>query len=276
MYAYFEMLKQVADLDKTEYSIRDLSIEIADRAGYYRAPYTFDNGSVRERTWYKRPFDNILTAKWLMFYRSLFINKLRTHPEFEDGAIDIINNTFFITMSCLQIDKLVDDDVINRYVNLALSGRIRNYLIEIGSLKRLEEYKSGQKLNMRLNKSVLSQALSLDELMQQGSYDPMYEDNNDVLLTVLYDKLKNIPYGIELLETLLQSRFKVHMSRINQYMYIDTKDLNERTLSDISMAYHIIKEELKKVIHNRYLYDFSLSNEEEIAFCKEVKTDDNV
>lgn len=270
MYAYFEMLKQVAELDTTQYSIRDLSIEIADRAEYYRAPYQFANGSVRERTWYRKPFDNVLTAKWLMFYKPLFINKLRVHPEFGDGAIDIINNTFFITMSCLQIDKLVDDDVINRYVNLALSGRIRNYLIEMGSLKRLEEYKSGHKLNMRLNKSVLTQALSLDELMQDGAYDPTYEDNSDTLLTILYDKLKEIPYGIELLETLLQSQFKVHMSKINQYMYIAEEDKNEETLSNISKAYHIIKGELKKVISNRHLYDFSAVKEEPVAFSEVI------
>ena len=274
MYEYFAMLRQVAELDKTEYSIRDLSIAIADKAGYYRAPYHFANGTIRERTAYKKSFDNILTAKWLLFYKPLFISKLAPHPEFEDGSIDIINNTFFITMNCLQIDKIVDDDVINRYVNLALSGRIRNYLIEIGSLKRLEEYKAGQKLNMRLNKSVLNQALSLEELRSNDNYDPVFEDNTDIFITTLYDKLSNIPYGIELLEVLLQpTKTKIHLSKINEYIDIPKKDQTEETKSNITEAYHIIKNELKKVLPNRHLYDFSVTNEETVNFNNEAVND---
>lgn len=269
MYTYFKMLKEEASLDPTEYSIKDLTIELAKRAGYYRADYTFANGSVRERTMYKYPFDSVLTAKWILFYKPLFCGKLGPHPEFGENTIDIINSTFFITMNCLQLDKVVDDDVVNRYVNMALSGRIKNFLIEKGSAKRLSEYQQGEKLNMRLNKSVLNQSLSLDDSLLTEENDAYSDIPSDIMMEA-YWKLSDNPYGIRLLETMLYANQKVHMSCINKYMHLEEHEKNEETKRYISEAYAIIKDILRKHIDNSYMFDFGHSNDEEVDFVDEV------
>ena len=272
MNTYFKMLKAEASIDPTEYSIKDLTIEIAKRAGYYRANYTFANGSVRERTMYEYPFDSVLTAKWILFYKPLFCGKLGPHPEFGDGAIDIINSTFFITMNCLQLDKVVDDDIVNRYVNMALSGRIKNYLIEIGSAKRLDEYKNGEKLNMRLNKSVLYQSLPLDETLLTEENDA-YSDTPQDILMELYWKLSDNPYGIRLLETMLYANQKIHLSSINRYMHLEDFEKTEETKVYIAEAYAIIKDTLRKHIENSYMFDFGHTNDEEVNFIDEVNNE---
>lgn len=270
MYAYFKMLKEEASIDPTEYSIKDLTIELAKRAGYHRANYTFDNGSVRERTMYDRGFDSVLTAKWIMFYKPLFCGKLATHPEFGDGAVDIINSTFLITMNCLQLDKVVDDDVVNRYVNMALSGRIKNFLIEKGSIRRLNEYQNGEKLNMRLNKSVLNQSVSLDESLLTEDNDA-YSDLPSDLVMELYWKLEGNPYGSKLLETMLYANQKVRLSCINKYMHLEPYEQTEETKRYIAEAYAIIKDTLRKHIDNSYMFDFGHANDEEVGFVDEVE-----
>ena len=270
MHTYFKMLKEEASLDPTEYSIKDLTIKLAKDAGYHRANYTFANGSVRERTMYERGFDSVLTAKWLMFYKPLFCGKLAPHPEFGDGAIDIINSTFLITMNCLQLDKVVDDDIVNRYVNMALIGRIRNFLIEKGSIRRLSEYQQGEKLNMRLNKSVLNQSVSLDDSHLNEENDA-YSDIPSDLVMELYWKLSDNPFGVRLLETMLYANQKVHLSCINKYMHLEEDEKNEETKRHIAEAYAIIKDILRKHIDNGYMYDFSHVNDEEVDFVEEVE-----
>lgn len=268
MYTYFKMLKEEASADPTEYSIKDLTIEIAKRAGYHRANYTFDNGSVRERTVYDRGFDSVLTAKWLLFYKPLFCGKLANHPEFDDGVIDIINSTFFITMNCLQLDKVVDDDVVNRYVNLALSGRIKNFLIEKGSARRLEEYQRGEKLNMRLNKSVLNQSVSLDDSLLTEGNDAYCGIPQDLVME-LSAKLKSNPYGNRMLETMLHSNQKIRLNCIDKFMFLEEHERTGDTKRYIAEAYAVIKDSLRRYVDNSYMFDFGHCDDT-VGFSDEV------
>lgn len=268
MYTYFNMLKEEAAIDPTPYSICELTKELATRAGYYRDNYTFANGSVRERTMYREAFDSVLTAKWLLFYKKLFLSKLHNHPEFGDGAIDIINSTFFITMNCINLDKLVSDDVINRYVNLALAGRIKNFLIEKGSIRRLEEYESGQKLNMRLNKSILNQSLSLDD-GSVSDYYVGYDDNPEYLIIDLEEKLADNPFGIRLLDAMLSAGKRVRLSQIDKYLPMEEWEKTEDAKLQIESAYILIKDRLRRGLESGYMYDFSALPDEHVDFTRE-------
>ena len=270
VFEYFKMIEREARKDTSEYSIKDLTIKMATDAGYHREMYKFANGSVRERTMYKKPFDSVMTAKWLLFYKKLFVSKLYSHPEFGVGTVDIINSTFLITMGCLQIDKITDDDVINRYVNLALDGRIKNFLIELGSQKRLEEYENGSKLNMRLNKSVLNQSLSLDEMSEDSNFDVKSEETDNTLILCLEDKLKSNPFGLRLLDAMLYSNRRIHLNRIDEYMRISEEEKNDDTKYLIACAYKEIKDALKSSVANRHMYDFGAISDERVMFSSEV------
>ena len=139
MTEYFKLLEAQANLDHNVYSIKDITIQLALKAGYQRGPYKFKNGNVRERTQYTKKFDDVLTAKWLCFYKKLFISKLYRHPELKEYHVDIINRTFEMVMKSINLDKLTTDKIIHKYVNLALSNRIGDVLYIMGSNKRLQD-----------------------------------------------------------------------------------------------------------------------------------------
>lgn len=271
MNEYFKMIAEHASLDPKEYSIKDLTLELATKAGYHREMYVYKGGSSAERTVYDRPFDSILTAKWLMHYKKLFNNKLGTHPEFGDRRIDIVNRTFLMVMNCLKIEMVVDDDIVNKYTNLALAGRIQNELIEMGSQKRFEEYKSGKKLNMRLGKYILNSALSLDEMAEVTEidsilgFDEIHEHGD---LFELYDELRGNPYGWRLLDALVNSNRKVKMNEIDKYMYLSEDEKTDETKRLLMDALYKVKEYLKKDIADKFKYDFGFGDEDIIGFSE--------
>lgn len=268
MYEYFKMIEQIAKSDPTEYSIKDLTIKLAKGAGYYRGQYTFRNGTVRERTMYSGKFDDVLSAKWLMHYKKLFISRLRSHPEFGDGAVDIINNTFTDTMRSIKLDAIVEDDVINMYVNLTLVSRIKNYLVEIGSAKRLDEYNSGKKLNMRLSKYLANQALSLDALSEDSNFDVADEVEDNAFSTDVESRLADNPFGLRLLDAMLSAKSQIHLSRIDEYMPMSESEKTDDNRYLIKCAYVAIKDTLRKSVANRHMYDFGAVEDESVGFSE--------
>ena len=63
MTKFFQMIQSVADADKRQFdSIKDLTIEIAMKAGYKRQEHVCKNGNIHIRTKYERPFDSALVT----------------------------------------------------------------------------------------------------------------------------------------------------------------------------------------------------------------------
>lgn len=237
---YFKLLESVAKCDPTMYSIKDLTIKLMTKAGYYRANYTFAVGTVRERTFYKHKFDDVLTAKWLLYYKKLFVAKLCKHPELSEQYSNIICDVFIMTLNHLILENITDDKIVSKYVNITLRHRIAYAMYLHSSKNRFNK-------NKFIQKSIINQlAASLDYLIdnniiQEEAYIELYYDP---FILDLQDKLFNNKYGLRLLDTLLYSKKKVQLSHIDDFIKIDDGDFTEKTKEDILSAYNIIRHEL--------------------------------
>lgn len=251
MYQYFKLIKRVANLDPKQYtSIAELTKELANKAGYRRDIYTFKNGNKRERTFYDKPFDDILTAKWFMYYKKLFVSKLSKHPEMREYYSFIINRTFMIVMQSYRMDIGTKDNIINKNVNMCLANRIGEVLYIMGSNTRLEEYKSkerpGDKNRMLLNTAVNHMAQSLDQLQEDSGYCPEYIDKNmSDILVELQVKLEDNEFGNRLLEAMLSSNKKIQPSHIDDFIYMRREECTEENKSKILDAWDKIESVLK-------------------------------
>lgn len=264
IYTYFSMLKSVADLDPTEYCIKDLTIALAKSGGYYRDLYTFKNGSIRERTLYTKTFDNILTAKWLCYYKKLFISKLSCHPEFAEYHVDIIDRVFHITMTSVNLDKIINDRVINKYVNSALSSRIAEVIWAMGSNKRLDEFFNGGKRKFKLKTAFNHQATSIEQLIEDGTcVDTLVEDQlfdtQDDLLNELQVKLADNRYGLLLLNSMLHTDKRVQLNNIDKFVPINHHEIDNNTKQDLVDAYNTILCTLKSYVVNPNKYKWRLA-----------------
>lgn len=240
MYKYFAILSDIAALDTRNLSIKDLTIELAKSGGYYRDTYIFKNGNKRIRTMYTKKFDDVLTAKWLCYYKYLFISKLSKHPELREFHDTIINRTFMIVMGSINLDKVVADDIVNKYVNMALGNRIGEVLYIIGSKARLDTER------FRLKTAINHMAISLDGLQEAGTYNPEYIDYNysDIVID-LKNKLCNNKLGLQLLDVMLESNYKIRPNCINQYIKCSCTEENRIKLTE---AYNIIKSTLREYL----------------------------
>ena len=62
------------------------------------------------------------------------------HPELEEFHVEIINKTFYMVMTSIQLEKLTCDDIINKYVNLVLVSRIGEFMYRNASKYSAEQY----------------------------------------------------------------------------------------------------------------------------------------
>ena len=234
MLEYFKLLEDyIKDFNMYYSSIKDLTIDLAKSGGYYRDIYTFKCGSKRERTLYKNKFDSRLAACWILFYKKLFISKLSRYQDLSDYFVFIINKTFFITMRCINLDKLEHDDVVNKYVNLALSSRIKEVM---GKLKETDN----KKIKV-CNKDVFN-----NNMLPLDLVDPFIEDSkcslsNLDLEILIRDKLDGNVIGNRLLDYMLNARTKVELVNVDEFLQLDKNECTYETKVAIADAFNIIK-----------------------------------
>lgn len=242
MYQYFKSLKEIANLDNTQYCIKDLTILIMTKAGYRLVQHSFKNGRIILINSFDKQFDDILFAKWILFYQKLFIAKLSKQHEFKEYQIDIINNTFFTVMKSLKIEKITDNNVVNRYVNLTLLSKMNDVLWEVGSAKRLDEYNRTKcKPRLRVKKYLLHNSFSYDSLIETSDMGDNYYEITDEILFELKTLLSDNPYGELVLQSLLYSNKKVNLLKIDEYIDIDRSMQSNEVKNFILDSINIIK-----------------------------------
>lgn len=244
MFEYFKLLE--SQFDTIDMSILDLTRELMKSGEYYRGIYTFNNGIMRERTMYSKPFDSILVAKWICYYKNLFISKLIKHPELSDYHVDIINKTFYMVMTSLQLDKLVSDNVVNKYINLTLISRIREFMYYSKSRYSFDKYERGKALQYRLKGALDNQAISIDQFKDDYKYDILGYDQysleiDDFTLDV-YNRLHNDYLGNKLYYAMLNSNTKFNLHDIDLKLGLPRKLCNKKTKELIAKMYNILKE----------------------------------
>ena len=270
MIEYFKLLQPIADIDKSLDSIKDITIALANKAGYHRGPYLLKNGSVKERALYIDKFDDVLTAKWICYYKKLFISTLIKHPELSDFHVNIINDTFKSVMQSLNIDKIVNDDCINKYTNMALSCKIGIAIFDRGSVNRINDYNQGGRRKFRF-KSVLNyNSCSYDALVESSHFDISCDDSDLGTASIVIDlkhQLSNNKYGLRLLEAMLTSRKKIMLSHIDDFVLIDEGDFNDVTKESLLSAYNTIQQSLRK---------YSINTSRPVKLRKSIKFSFNV
>lgn len=266
------MLKSIADLDKTQYSISELTIKLAKDAGYYRGLYTFKNGNTRLRTMYKYPFNNILAAKWIYSYKKLFISKLYSHPEYSEYYTFIINRTFSSVMNNIQLEKITSDNIIHKYTNLALIDRLGEVLYEIGSQSRLQDYNNGKKLKFRLKKISNTLVQPLEDLCNNGyDIDDELSLNLDPIVLDLKSKLETNPIGNRVLYSILYSNKKIQLDNICDYIYLSEDEKNEETKNNIIKALNTI---ISYLSDNNIYTKKNFKPIKNISFNRKIKIND--
>lgn len=258
MYTFFKELEELARLGNDYKSIKDLTIDLAKSGGYRREAVTLKNGKTVLRTKYGEikdgkiipTWDDVLVAKWLHNYRSLFISKLAPHPELSDFYIEIIQRTFTITFNALQLDKLKSDSNVNTIVYMCLANRIGDALIKKGSVTRMESYNesrsyynknSRERINLKY--AINNMAISLDKITENGYQIEKPSDINHTLIT-LQKAVEGIPYGRRLLDALLYSGDKVNTKSISKYINLTDGEKNRTTLKYLKNAWNIIQSNL--------------------------------
>ena len=249
---YFEMLQSVfpKGYKKTD-SIKEITVNMATKAGYCRATHTFANGNTREMTQYKDKFDDYLVAEWLLYFKKLFIGKLSKLPKLKEHWVDIINEVFYSVMRSLVIERLANDAVVVRYVNKALSDSISDYLKEIGSIKRFQEWEETGKLKFKQRRSLNYNSLSVDATDDDGNLLLDVEDENDHFQEMLMDIHKEIgedDLSNRLLDALLFSGKKVLLYKIDDYIEMSEEEKTEDNKLKLTLAYNKIKKILKHYV----------------------------
>ena len=260
MTKFFQMIQSVADADKRQFnSIKDLTIEIAMKAGYKRQEHACKNGNIHVRTTYDKPFDSGLVAKWLMYYKKLFVSKLGRHPEFKDFYSQIIYRTFECTMKAFVLEKTIDDKLIHKVVNMSLANRIGEVLYEIGSSARLEKYNEAHKdgvkekgyINkLKLKTSMIHMSSSLEQMFEDENYQPscVDKDLSDIIVD-LRMKLSDNPMGARVLEAMLNCDKKIQPSHIDDFVYMKKEECTDANKVNIVNAWRTIEDTLKNYLH---------------------------
>lgn len=174
---YFSHIAKEAALDPTDYSVLELTKEIARRAGYKRVftgkvtksgvpiyantytntkKVTLDNGKVKDAV----IWDSVLSAKWYMKFKGYLVTNLMKHPNLEYYYSYILYNVFSSTFSALDIDKLQYDGEVIKYVKQTFCSRLGIAIWEHGS-----EYKVKQQ---SLTDAVINGEMSLADAVSQG------------------------------------------------------------------------------------------------------------
>ena len=252
---YFDILQSSfpSDYKKTA-SIRDVTVKMAELAGYKREPHTFANGNVREMTKYERPFDDLLVAEWLLYFKKLFIGKLTKLPKLKEYWVDIINEVFYSVMRSLVIERLINDAVVVRYVNKSLSDSISDYLKEIGSISRFQEWEDSGKLRFKQRRSLNYNMLSVDATDDDGNLMLDVVDEEDHFQEMLLDMYKEIgddDLSNRLLDAMLFSGKKVLLYKIDDYIEMSEEEKTEDNKLKLRLAYNKIKKVLKHYVNQR-------------------------
>lgn len=301
MYRLFKIADEIAASDSRSFtSIKELTKQIALSGGYRRGPVQLKNGKTVIRTQYGQRdpktnqlvvnWDEGLVAKWLVYYKQVFISKISAHPEMKDYQLFIISRTFSILFNALNFDKLTSDAGCVAVFNLCLCNRIGETLYFMPSDERIKEYNENKKLRAKNKVStekvkVDKNRVNLKEMLNNGikSLDRHIEDTgfepaqkSDIRLDLLYidiqNKLKDNEIGLKLFEALLYSDTPVKPSSIRNYIKMSPNlSLVEKTtyINQLKDAWKIIlttlRDSLPNDVQSKYDWDkvpsFKLDND---------------
>ena len=302
MYQFFKSMQKVAEYDTTNYAnIAELTNKLLVEAGCHKEAITLKNGKVRYRNAFTKPFDEVLVAKWYMYYKKLFIGKLSKHPEFKEYHVDIINDVFMSITRFGSPEKFKSGSVVTQYVNMSLGHRIGYVLYSIGSTKRLsqlsalEDYKKKTHVtdshelskqlggwksthSMKPSASMTHMAYSLDQLSEDVNFQLEDSNNSNSIINcaninILKDLLKDNLVGLKLLDACLYCDKKIVFSKICDYIKLDKSEYTDQTKQNLIDAYNIIASFILDTLNKdgRDISKYKINRKLKIAFEETTK-----
>lgn len=285
MRQYFKSLEAVAASDSREFNdIYDLTVAVAKESGYSRQFKVKKDGSLSKfcPSTYAQ-WNNALVAKWLLYYKNLFISTLSKHPKLEEYYYDIIERTFTYFFKALDLNILKFAGQVTKLFRAQLNARIREALYVYGTEGRFERTKTGDKSGPMMHKNMTQYAsLSMDQLAEdnaiQFSDETVNNDMDDLIIAInkkfetpifskaaldnltdnqkrqlAFIKLRN-ELGKKLLQAFLTNKKRVSLSKITDIIKIDDKNLctaTQQRFTKLSLdaAYKIIVNELKAYLN---------------------------
>ena len=268
MYEYFSILEDyVKGVDAYD-SIKKLTFDVADSGGYQRKVIQLKNGNFRERTVYSKKFDSVLVALWLLHYKKFFISRLSRKKGLSEHYVDIINKTFFVVMGCLNKDKVMFDNTINKYVSLSLVSRLREFSKRDSSKFYTEGYEKGKKYDFVQKYAVLNQAVPIESVNENNLC--VFDDSQiDDIALDLSNLVSDNPLGERVIDFLLVSDKKVNLKNVDLSLSMLPEECTEENKRLILDAYNKIKKYLLDYTESdKVFYRASLSN---VTYSFEVK-----
>ena len=249
-------------------SIKRLTFDIADSGGYQRKIVSFKNGNLRERTVYSKKFDSVLVALWMLHYKKFFINRLRWRKNLSEYYVDIINKTFFVVMGCLNKEKVLFDNTINRYVSLSLLSRLLDFSKMDSSKFYTLGYEKGKKYSFVQKYAVLNQSVPIESIDESSLH--MFDDRHVEDFTIdLSNLISENPFGDRVLDFLLVSNKKVNLKNVDKNIPMLKKECTEENKELILDAFNKIKKYMLEYTNsNQSFRGASLSN---VTYSFEVK-----
>lgn len=137
-----------------------------------------------------------------------------------------MNSVFMSTMQHICIDRIVCDETVASYVSKCIDCKVKRQQYNNGSVSAFEEYIRTKKKNF-CGKNILLQSKVDDEF---DNYDyQWFNDIDSYQDTIDYIDQVDTDVGRRLLQQLLNSRCRVQLSSIDNYVDLSDNELSDQT-----------------------------------------------
>lgn len=282
MYNFYKLMHMKASESATDYkSIRQLTLDIANSAGYHREKVTLKNGNEVIRTKYSNRWDDVLVAKWYCHFEKMFCSKLFKLGYMKEYYSQILERTFRIFFNALQVDKIVSDTSVTTTVYVCFNNRIGEVMQVLATNNRIERYNATQGVKVRnskdrvvvkdyINCSAISLDTKIDELHTMGDIIPSEKVELSDMILDIKTRLGKDRLGLRLLESMVNSDKQISFGNISNFVKLKETEYNSETVNRLRNAYKIILSVVKEYYPNE---DYASAYAKKINLKKNKESD---
>lgn len=258
MYDFYKLMHMKASESTTDYkSIRQLTLDIANSAGYHREKVTLKNGNEVIRTKYSNRWDDVLVAKWYCHFEKMFCSKLSQLSYMKEYYTQILERTFSIFFNALQVDKVVSNTSVTTTVYACFNNRIGEVMQVLATDNRVKRYNATQGVKVRnskdrvvvkdyINYSAISLDTKVDELHTMKDVIPSEKVELSDMILDIKNRLGKDMLGLRLLESMVNSDKQISFGNISNFVKLKETEYNSETVNRLRNAYKIILSVVKE------------------------------
>ena len=258
---FFEVYKTACKGKKAE-SIRELTKQILEKAGCTR---------VGKRNVFERQFDNILVARWVYTLKNSFCSTLDKWSPAKPYTQEVIEDTFNSVIHNIFLDLLPKDDDVMLYIGRTIKRKAMQYaryeMSRLGVFNR--SYRRSIRVDGRYKHSYKGAIVGFKRMcipLDSISFQRDTEDGDSV--TLGYESIEDKGFNVEnfftvadelrdavkydeiataLLNVMLNSRKRLQLGKIDEYINIDESMKTDEYKAKIATAYNLICREYRRI-----------------------------